>query len=261
MASTITRRSIPCAALFVCVYALVVTQPWTLLAQSNRRNATQKPSPISESDLREWLGYLASDELQGRQVFTEGYGLAAQYVASHLKEWGVAPLGAGGTYLQAVKLRGYRVTRNSSVTVESKGESKTFKHGDHVTFVANAGGKQTLTFTGVEFLGYGQPADLQGRDLKGKLVVIYFGYTFCPDACPMTLAKLAQARAQLGAKLRQRRRLIGGALPPALGEHHVQLALAPLQANRTPEQPLELAQRPAALGAGRGAPVFQRRLA
>src|SRR4051812_17308331 len=26
-------------------------------------------------------------------------------------------------------------------------------------------------------------------DLKGKLVVLYFGYTFCPDVCPMTLAK------------------------------------------------------------------------
>lgn len=35
-------------------------------------------------------------------------------------------------------------------------------------------------------------------DLQGKLVVLYFGYTFCPDACPTTLAKLAQARAQMG---------------------------------------------------------------
>jgi len=36
-------------------------------------------------------------------------------------------------------------------------------------------------------------------DLKGKLVVLYFGYTFCPDVCPMTLAKLAQARSLIGA--------------------------------------------------------------
>ena len=35
-------------------------------------------------------------------------------------------------------------------------------------------------------------------DLRGKLVVLYFGYTFCPDVCPMTLAKLAQARAIIG---------------------------------------------------------------
>lgn len=42
----------------------------------------------------------------------------------------------------------------------------------------------------------GQPVQLSA--LKGKVVVLYFGYTFCPDICPMTLAKLAQARAQIG---------------------------------------------------------------
>ncbi|MCC6628642.1 MAG: SCO family protein [Chloroflexi bacterium] len=49
-----------------------------------------------------------------------------------------------------------------------------------------------VTLTGTD----GQPVRL--GDLQGKLVVLYFGYTFCPDACPMTLAKLAQARAQMG---------------------------------------------------------------
>ena len=70
-----------------------------------------------------------------------------------------------------VKLKGYRVTRNSSVTVDVNGQSKTFKHGDHVTFGIQAGGKQTLAFTGLEFIGYGQPTDFQGRDVNGKLVV------------------------------------------------------------------------------------------
>lgn len=30
----------------------------------------------------------------------------------------------------------------------------------------------------------------QMSSLKGKTVFLYFGYTYCPDACPMTLAKL-----------------------------------------------------------------------
>ena len=38
--------------------------------------------------MKEWLTYLASDQLQGRQIFTEGFGLAAQYVADHLKAMG-----------------------------------------------------------------------------------------------------------------------------------------------------------------------------
>jgi len=156
---------------FAGIYGAVLTQSWTLGAQSGANGGTTGASPIRVEDLREWLGYLASDELQGRQVFTEGYGLAAQYVASHLESWGLTPLGSNGTYLQPVRLRGYAVTRNSSVTVTAGGATTTFTHGEHVTLPSNAGGKQTLTFADVEFVGYGRPADLEGRDLTGKLVV------------------------------------------------------------------------------------------
>jgi protein SCO1/2 len=30
-------------------------------------------------------------------------------------------------------------------------------------------------------------------DFEGKVVVLYFGYTFCPDVCPITLSKLDRA--------------------------------------------------------------------
>ena len=33
---------------------------------------------------------------------------------------------------------------------------------------------------------------------RREIVVIVFGYTLCPDVCPMTLARLAQLRARLG---------------------------------------------------------------
>src|SRR4029078_815162 len=35
-------------------------------------------------------------------------------------------------------------------------------------------------------------------DFKGKAVVIFFGYTQCPDFCPTTLAELAAAMQKLG---------------------------------------------------------------
>jgi protein SCO1/2 len=31
------------------------------------------------------------------------------------------------------------------------------------------------------------------KDLRGKVVLIYFGYTFCPDICPTNLSMMAQA--------------------------------------------------------------------
>ncbi|MEO5699325.1 MAG: SCO family protein [Casimicrobiaceae bacterium] len=35
-------------------------------------------------------------------------------------------------------------------------------------------------------------------DYRGKVVMLFFGYTDCTDACPITLAKMAQAVDQLG---------------------------------------------------------------
>jgi protein SCO1/2 len=36
------------------------------------------------------------------------------------------------------------------------------------------------------------------RDFRGRYMLIYFGYTHCPDVCPITLAKVAAALQMLG---------------------------------------------------------------
>ena len=43
----------------------------------------------------------------------------------------------------------------------------------------------------------GQPRTL--GDFKGKVTVVFFGYTQCPDVCPTTMAELAQVKKSLGA--------------------------------------------------------------
>ena len=35
-------------------------------------------------------------------------------------------------------------------------------------------------------------------DFRGKVVTLFFGYTHCPDMCPLTLAKLGEAMRRLG---------------------------------------------------------------
>jgi len=141
--------------------------------------AAQTPAPakgvafpaISADDLRGWLTYLASDELQGRQVFTEGYGIAAQFIAERLREFGVKPLGEHGSYFQIVKLRSYKVTRHSSVTVDANGESRTFRDGDHVFFPAGAGGSQTLSFSGAQLVGT-MSSGTEPQEIRDKLVLL-----------------------------------------------------------------------------------------
>jgi protein SCO1/2 len=48
----------------------------------------------------------------------------------------------------------------------------------------------------------GQPFQLNG--LKDSLTLVYFGYTHCPDVCPLTMWRVKQALAELDEKERVR---------------------------------------------------------
>ncbi len=48
----------------------------------------------------------------------------------------------------------------------------------------------------------GEPLSLQ--QLQGQWNLLFFGYTFCPDICPATLAELRQLRGMLPEETRQR---------------------------------------------------------
>ena len=133
---------------------------------------------IRSDDLKEWLSHIASDELEGRALYSTGLGLAAAYVEQHLRGWGAKPAGDGGTsYLQTVRVLGVRTAGQSSVTVEVGGQFRTFVDGEGVTFPKQVGGRQRLTIDRVEFAGYGLDAprarhvDFADKDVKGAAVV------------------------------------------------------------------------------------------
>ncbi|MEM7536356.1 MAG: SCO family protein [Chloroflexota bacterium] len=76
-------------------------------------------------------------------------------------------------------------------------------------FVLSACGQPTHEFTAKVLEGDLVAYNLTGTDVdgetfqlsdhKGKYVVINFGYMFCPDICPLTLAELASFYTQLDA--------------------------------------------------------------
>ena len=43
----------------------------------------------------------------------------------------------------------------------------------------------------------GEPFSL-ADDVAGRVAVVFFGYTYCPDVCPFTLAKMKQLKSTLG---------------------------------------------------------------
>lgn len=70
-------------------------------------------------------------------------------------------------------------------------------------------GPDKLAFKGIDLTGaeYARTlnlSDQDGRarslaDFKGKVLVVFFGYTQCPDVCPTTMAEVAEVKRSLGA--------------------------------------------------------------
>lgn len=62
---------------------------------------------------------------------------------------------------------------------------------------------QGVDITGADYAKKLSLADPDGQvrsldEWKGKVVVVFFGYTQCPDVCPTTLAELAEVKRSLG---------------------------------------------------------------
>ena len=76
-----------------------------------------------------------------------------------------------------------------------------------LALVACDGGEPQFRSTDITGVDYGQSisvTDHHGKarrleDWRGKAVVVFFGFTHCPDVCPTTLADMAQVMRQLGA--------------------------------------------------------------
>jgi len=63
---------------------------------------------------------------------------------------------------------------------------------------------KAVDITGAEYASKLQLTDPNGQprslaDFKGKVVLVFFGYTQCPDVCPTTMAELAEVKRSLGA--------------------------------------------------------------
>ncbi|MCB0102650.1 MAG: SCO family protein [Anaerolineales bacterium] len=66
-------------------------------------------------------------------------------------------------------------------------------HTFHGTVIQSPEPSYNFTLTGAN-------GDVSLSDYRGKMVLMYFGYTFCPDICPGTLANAAQALRNMGDK-------------------------------------------------------------
>lgn len=67
-----------------------------------------------------------------------------------------------------------------------------------------AGDSDKVAIGGPFLLTDGEGKQVTDGDFKGKIMLIYFGYTFCPDVCPTELGLVAKALDQLPTEQRDK---------------------------------------------------------
>ena len=155
-------------ALALSVIFLLVTAPLPVAAQGRRARTAPASGLIRERDIRAELGFLASDALQGRGSGTNNERLAAEYIGSQFRSFGLEPGGDADSsgnkdFVQRVALESTRFSAPPSLTVTASANTQTWQFGrDFLVSFLRA----------TKITGDVQLIDSAGTPAKGAVVVI-----------------------------------------------------------------------------------------
>lgn len=161
---------------------LLLSLACTLLLVTTALAASEEADQQLQNRLRAHIEFLADDLMLGRQPGSNGYNIAANYVASQYRQMGLIPAGDGGTYFQQVPMRRAFLESGSAEIVFSRGDETT-----PLVMVEDFYMRPSLVRTsskleaGMVFVGYGIDApelghnDYDGIDVTGKVVVSFAG--------------------------------------------------------------------------------------
>ncbi len=131
--------------------------------------------------LRAHVGFLASDEMKGREAGTPEYDIAARYVAAQYEALGLKPVGAKDSYLQPVPLVTFRPATEGSIELVRGTTATKLQFGIDYLPGANPQSPELAKDAPLVFVGFGVVApgfkrdDYAGLDVKGKIVVLLGG--------------------------------------------------------------------------------------
>lgn len=139
---------------------------------------TGHKTALSRSLVEDHVRYLASDELGGRGVGTPGIDKAAQYIAARFKEYGLAPAGDEGSYLQWFDVTtGSKMGPDAALVIHGS-EPPAAAGSDFVTLATSSAER----FEGpVVFAGFGvsdpdhKYDDYAGLEVAGKILLVLTG--------------------------------------------------------------------------------------
>lgn len=127
---------------------------------------------ISAAQLRSYLSFIASDEMEGRDTPSRGLDTTAKFIAMNLGSWGFKPAGDDGTFFQKIALRRDQPDLAHS-TMEINGQK--FTAGED--FLPNAVGATVtgpLVYAGHGWVVKSKNIDAyKGIDVKDKIIVVF----------------------------------------------------------------------------------------
>ncbi|HEX6750278.1 MAG TPA: M28 family peptidase [Longimicrobium sp.] len=138
----------------------------------------QAPGAITPNEIDGHLRFLSSDLLEGRAPATRGGRLAAEYIASQLRAFGVQPAGDNGTYFQRVPIDIVGADA-STIRIAASGKATgTLRYPDDVVVWGGSAAEQSSANAEVVFVGYGAAApefrwdDFKNVDVRGKILMV-----------------------------------------------------------------------------------------
>jgi len=149
--------------------------------QIDKPSNIQTPQ-VNENNIKAHIAFLADDTLKGRDTGSEGYQIAANYVKSHFKQYGLLPRGEHGSYEQIVPFRKSFLAENGAELVlhSSSGDHKLSHAKQFISRGSSVSTSSNISADAV-FVGYGVINkrfgldDYAGLDVKGKIVVMLSG--------------------------------------------------------------------------------------
>ncbi len=127
---------------------------------------------ISADQMKDYLTFIASDEMEGRDTPSRGLDTAAKFLAMSLSRWGFKPAGDNGTFFQRIDLRRERAD-GGQTKVEYNG--KALNTGtDYIPAAGTGNVSGSLVFAGNGWFIKSKEIDAyKGIDPAGRIAVIF----------------------------------------------------------------------------------------
>ena len=129
---------------------------------------------ITADQMRKYLTFIASDELEGRDTPSRGLDIASMYIADHLRTWGLKPAGDNGTYFQKFPIRRSKID-TANTRLDLNGQNFTFGDDFLANFTAGSG-SGNVVYAGTGWVIKAKNIDsYAGIDVKDKIIVVTGG--------------------------------------------------------------------------------------